>query len=565
MKKRTKGILAFAFLGGIMVTSTVVIAIPGLAPTEMDSDPLIPRVTDVDHDYSENYKDTERVMFCGTGQPPDSTAFVREFEIPTACTNPLAIAVDYNGNPWFVESNTGRVATFDPETETFTEYPNPSWPLNATSMMWGMDYAPDGLVWFTDDWSDSIWVFNTVNGQYGNIPYPRAANDPLPQRLLIDGSQVIVNDFYGNMLTFLDPNQPDSFLIAPSPIDGAVTAGFAPDDAGNIWYTSWLYPDGNGFLVKFHHARYVDVATTLEQPYLPPIDFVDLYELPSSLQTPNGITISSDGNIWLAGTTSSYVFEFNPSFGYFTQYVTADPMPSTYGNHTGVIKTPISRPYWMATDDVGRIVFNSQTSNNISVLDPASQKLVEYHVPSKNPYWADCSAPTITNDTATVTPISTAERCGVAQIFDFDVYDDQIWFTEWAENKIGVVDTAIPLPFDINVSSDSTVFLERGAIESFSFDVVVAANDIVITNDTGVQFTPFATSASEYVSALILSDLNNNFDTVNNDQKDLTAEITNPTVLISVSGNAPSGIYKVLLGAQASDVAIGKFVTVTVP
>ena len=34
MKKQTKGILAFAFLGGIMVTSGVTIAIPGLAPEE---------------------------------------------------------------------------------------------------------------------------------------------------------------------------------------------------------------------------------------------------------------------------------------------------------------------------------------------------------------------------------------------------------------------------------------------------------------------------------------------------------------------------------------------------
>ena len=37
-----------------------------------------------------------------------------------------------------------------------------------------------------------------------------------------------------------------------------------------------------------------------------------------------------------------------------------------------------------------RIVFNAQTANTISVMDPKSQSLVEYHVPSKNPYWGDC-------------------------------------------------------------------------------------------------------------------------------------------------------------------------------
>ena len=45
---------------------------------------------------------------------------------------------------------------------------------------------------------------------------------------------------------------------------------------------------------------------------------------------------------------------------------------STYGNQTGVVKTPISRPYWIESDDQGRIVFNEQTANNISVMDPKS-------------------------------------------------------------------------------------------------------------------------------------------------------------------------------------------------
>ena len=47
-------------------------------------------------------------------------------------------------------------------------------------------------------------------------------------------------------------------------------------------------------------------------------------------------------------------------------------MLSTYGNQTGIIKSPISRPYWIEADDQGRLVFNEQTSNNISVMDPKS-------------------------------------------------------------------------------------------------------------------------------------------------------------------------------------------------
>jgi len=577
VKRKTKGILAFAFLGGIMVTSTVVIAIPGLAPVDQDPG-MLPDANVKDVDYSANYAEADRARYCGTGLPPLSTAYIREFAIPTECTNPLAIAVDYDGNPWFAESNTGRVATFDLETETFTEYPNPSWPEGAVSMMWGMDHASDGMVWFTDDASDSLWMFHPITGQYGRLPVPAAVSDPLPQRLVVDGSQIVVNDFYGNMLVFLDPGQPDTFLVAPSPIDGTVTAGFAPDADGYIWYTTWDgSPGGDDYLVRFDHGRYVDVAATTGQMFLPPIDFVDLIELPPTIQTPNGIAISGDGGIWLADTTSSSVFEFDPATGLFMQYVTASPMESTYGNKTGVIKSPLSRPYWMTTDDVGRLVFNSQLSNNISVLDPVQQRIIEYHVPSKNPYWTDCGE--VPGDDSSDGPDNGGDapqsaanpdaaggmasgRCGVAQVFDLDVHGDRIWFTEWAENKIGVVDTSIPAPFDVEPSTQYT-FATPDGTTSVTFDVTGPATD---SGDMSAQIEPFAASGSPYVFATMLADMGaqDEIGGFGDDGQAYTAKLSEIPVMISVADDAPSGIYKVLLGAQAPDVSVGRFVTVIV-
>ncbi len=574
MKQRAKGIFVTVFFGGILITSLVVIAIPGVEPDERGMGSPAPSVAGLDLDYSANYEEADRVRYCGTGLPPLSTAYIREFAIPTECTNPLAIAVDYDGNPWFAESNTGRVATFDLETETFTEYPNPSWPEGAVSMMWGMDHAPDGMVWFTDDASDSMWMFHPITGQYGRLPVPAAVPDPLPQRLIVDGSRIVVNDFYGNMLVFLDPSQPDRFLVAPSPIDGTVTSGFVPDAEGYIWYTSWDgMPGGDGYLVRFDHDRYVDVAATTGQAYLPPIDFVDLIELPPTVQTPNGIAISGDGGIWLADTTSSSVFEYDPAMGLFTQYVTASPIESTYGNKTGVIKSPLSRPYWMTADDAGRLVFNSQTSNNISVLDPILQRIVEYHVPSKNPYWADCGA--VPGDGAYGGPDSgdasqsaadpdaaggmASERCGVAQVFDLDVHGDKIWFTEWAENKIGVVDTSVPAPFDVEPSTQFTA-APPGGTASVTFDVTGPAAD---SGDRSAQIEPFAVSGSPYVLATMLAGAGAQ-DGDGYDGRAYGANLSGIPVLIAVAGDAPSGIYKVLLGAQAPDVSVGRFVTVIV-
>ena len=160
------------------------------------------------------------------------------------CTNPLAIVTDYDGNVWFAQTNTGKLSKFDPNTETFAEYDNPTWPKNGRSMMWGMDYAPDGSVWFTDEAFDSVWKFDTFDEEYNRLGYP-STDDSLPQRLQIDGSQIIINDFTGNKLTFLDIGQSTGdieYISLPSPIDNSVTADFTVDEDGQCLVYKLVIP-----------------------------------------------------------------------------------------------------------------------------------------------------------------------------------------------------------------------------------------------------------------------------------------------------------------------------------
>ena len=533
MKK--KGLAVAVFFGFILLTSTVMIAIPGLSP-EMEDDPDL-TMTGTPAD---NFPDSERAQFCGSAIAK-STTFVQEYSIPTPCTNPLSITTDYDGNVWFTQTNTGKIAKFDPVSESFTEYENPLWPQGGRSMMWGIDYAPDDSLWFTDETFDSVWKFSIIDEEYDRLAYP-SETDSLPQKLLVDGSQIIINDFTGNKLTFLDPNQAGedvNYLSIPSPIDDSVTADFAIDSENNVWFTNWLFQQG-GVLVKFDQNGYFDSVTRSGEEYLPLLDFVEIFELPRELLTPNGAVVSDDGLIWLADTTSSSFFSFDPIRGEFTQYVTADPLQSTYGNQTGIVKSPISRPYWMESDNQGRIVFNAQTANNISVMNPVSQSLVEYHVPSKNPYWGDCDPGT---------GLMLAD-CGVAQVFDFTVDNQKIWFTEWVENNIGVVDTSIPLPYEIQLEAND---LNIAPGDSQRFNFIVSS-----------EFQRESLGAS-----LILSPANDslmvNLEHGTHSSFQLEPGSSYPVhTTISVSEDAVSGQYKVLLGAQSSDVAISKFVTVTV-
>ncbi|MGB1378413.1 MAG: lyase [Nitrosopumilus sp.] len=539
MKKQTKGILAFAFLGGIMLTSGVLIAIPGYDEDVDYAAMNDPEVT-ITGTPADNYPDVERSQFCSSDKIAKSTKFVQEFIIPTECTMPLAITSDYDGNVWFAQTNTGNLAKFDTITQTFTEFENPTWPDGARSMMWGIDYAPDGSVWFTDETYDSVWKFSTLDEEYERLSYPSEGNT-LPQKLRIDGSQIIINDFTGNKLTILDVNPSDTevnYLSVPSPVDDSVTSDFAIDGNDNIWYTNWLYQQG-GILIQFNQNDYLDDVANSGQPFLPLIDYIVGYPLPVQLLTPNGVTFSDDGTLWLADTTSSSFFSFDPSTEQFIQYVTADPILETFGNQTGVVKSPISRPYWIENDGQGKLVFNAQTANNISVMDPKTQTLVEYHVPSKNPNWADCDS-----------GVEVMENCGVAQIFDFAISGEKIWFTEWVENKIGVVDTSVPLSFEIQLESE-TMKLSPG--DSSTNHLIFSPKSV---NDF-VEISSIISTTHDFLNVDLIHNSAEKFELNSNDSAALHVEI-------SASEQAMPGTYKILLGGQTSDIAISKYLTVIV-
>ncbi len=531
---KIKGLIVVVFFGGIMVTSGFGLQ-SMMSPPPSDNPELTITGTPAD-----NFPDEQRAQFCGSGNAK-STDYIREFSIPTPCTNPLAVVTDYDGNVWFTQTNTGKLAKFDPTTERFTEYDNPSWPQGGRSMMWGIDYAPDGSVWFTDEAYDSVWKFSTIDEKYERLGYPGEGNS-LPQKLKIYGSQIIINDFTGNKLTFLNPSQSSddvNYLSIPSPVDNSVTADFAIDENDNVWFTNWLFQQG-GVLVKFNQNGYRDSAASNIEQFLPLLDFIEVYALPPELLTPNGAAVTDDGTIWLADTTSSFFFNFDPFTEEFTQYVTSDPQLSTYGNQTGIIKFPISRPYWIEADEQGRLVFNEQTSNNISVMDPKLQSLVEYHVPSKNPNWGDC-------DPGTGMML---DNCGLAQIFDFTIDGEKIWFTEWVENNIGVVDTSVPLPLQIQLELDSLT-LAPGDSQSLNFVVSPTSQKDLF----GVSL--ILTPTHDFLSIDLTDGTPEVF------QLDFDAPRPIHTT-ISASNDAVPGTYKVLLGVQSSDIAISKFITVTI-
>ena len=561
MKTRKKGILFFALVAGIMLSSAITLAVnpaqwfgdPSLddglqIPTAEELDAFDPDALGLELGYS----DAESLQFCSTNEQAMSNEYVKEYKIPTPCTQPLAITVDHNGMVWFAQTNTGKVTKFDPLTETFTEYDNAVWkniekilivsaiennmvPEKLRSMMWGMDYFPDGSIWFTDERTDAIWKFSIDSESYDRISYSQTdeGKSSLPQKLVIEGSKIIINDFTGGRLSFLDYAQDREGLrhyAIPSVMEDAVTSDFAIDSEKNVWYTNWV-PSGLGILVKFDYPGYEFKSSQGEVTQgLLLQDFVEWYNFPAGLTTPNGVAVGPDQKIWIADTSSNYFFSFDPKTEEFTKYVTSIPTIDSYGNASDFIKNPVSRPYWIERSD-GNLIMNEHNANRIGVFNPFSETLVEYTVPSRNPNWADCEG---------------IDYCGVAQVFDFAAYGEKIWFTEWVENNIGVVDTSIPLPFSIDIDKKQ-ITLEKGQTTQLTLEVAKTLfSDAFDVNVNSSSTSTFSDIIITHENSFSLSDK------------------TTISVEIMASEYALSGTHKVLLGVYTNDIAVSQFVTVIV-
>ena len=554
MKTRKKGIIFFAIVAGIMLSSGVTIAI-NPAQWFGDSTVNIDEITDEEFDalgLELGYSDDQALQFCSTNEYAMSNEYVKEYKIPTACTQPLAITVDHNGMVWFAQTGTGKVAKFDPLTETFTEYANPVWeeiekqfilnaiknnatPEKLRSMMWGMDAFPDGSIWFTDERTDAIWKFSIDSELYDRISYTQIdEGNSLPQKLIIDGSKIIINDFTGGKLSFLDYAQDRQGLrhyAIPSVMEDAVTGDFAIDSDKNVWYTNWV-PRGQGILIKFDYPGYESESAQGEVTQgLLLQDFIEWYNFPVGLATPNGVAVGPEQKIWIADTSSNYFFSFDPKTEEFTKYVTSIPTIDSYGNFG---KNPVSNTYWIEHSD-GNLIMNQHNANRIGVFNPYSETLVEYTVPSRNPNWADCEG---------------IEYCGVAQVFDFAVDGKKIWFTEWVENNIGVVDTSILLPFSIDVNTNQ-ITLEKGQ----TVEITLEAD--IIPNFTGTEINARVNSSvTSTFSDIVIKPTLTDF-SLSDDPISIPVEIT-------ASEHALTGTHKVLLGAYTDDIAVSQFITVTI-
>ena len=400
-------------------------------------------------------------QFCGTNTAPNSNAYITEVTLPNECEMPLGIALD-GGKVWYVSTKRGVLGSYDTSAGRFSEYEIPSWPTRSLPfaavpswlMSWDVKLDSSGNVWFTDE-NNTIWRFNRSTDHFDmfKVPakYPSTMDFDQQGNIYFIGinSQSL---FFGDLSKMRNATS-DGFTEIPLPLNAfsginlqlVTSGGLVVDKEHNdVWVSLLSFQAQKGQLFLY------DIGTH---------KFTRIVDLPQDLGAPVGMELDNSGNVWVADHATSTFFKYDPLNGNITKFVTSIASPKIYGGSTP--PSAYTLPYWIHKGVDGSLWFNEHTGNKIARFDPQNLTLVEYWIPSQNRGWALCpeGAPT----------------CGLANALQFTTGpNNQIWFTEWTENKIAKLDASEQVP--IRVSAPAEIAVEKGQSKEVKVTIDASAN-----------------------------------------------------------------------------------------
>lgn len=472
-----------------------------------------------------------KVRFCGEESQANSNAYVTEHVLPSDCELPLGIAVD-SDKVWYLSTKQGTLGSYSLATGEFEEVEIPSWPSRSSpdpgvfSMTWATKTDGDGNVWFTDDRQNLLWKFDAATGEFSSFKSP--ATGPISFDFDANGNIYLVgvrsNSLYFGNMAEMNPGTLDGFTEIKLPLDvfsdierGVVSGSLAVDRERNAVWTSVLVFDQRGQIYKY------DVEA----------NEVSVYDLPADLKSPVGTTVDGDGNLWVTDHATNIFFMLNAETGSITKYSTTTLSPRVLGAVPS--SGAYTLPYWIQADSDGNLWFNQHVGNKINKFDPSTQTMVEYWIPTQNPYWANCA--------------EGVDECGVSNTLQLSVGPSgQVWFTEWTENKIGTVNTGEQVPLSVSAPEEITV--SRGDSADIRVDLASQSNlDVAMV------------SSGTFTSTGTLGDSTGIFS-----QQSLSVNSAGKQVsyVFTPAADLAPGQYVLMLGADQGDFAVLKAVRVNV-
>jgi len=208
-------------------------------------------------------------------------------------------------------------------------------------------------------------------------------------------------------------------------------------------------------------------------------------------------------------------------------------------------------PYWIQKSGDGSLWFNEHTGNRIAKFDPINNTLIEYWIPTQNKLFGMCQ----NNNNNNAADKNNNQKCGIANALQFSVgqnKDDsnQIWFTEWSENKIGKVNVQKQLPFHVSIPIKE-VAVKRGESLEVKVDI-----------DTSTNQRIRMVAAGTFTST---GDLGNSTGSFSEESFSLSAGNTKQiSFIFTPSSDLKAGVYMLMIGAENDDVSYLKAVRINI-
>jgi virginiamycin B lyase len=175
--------------------------------------------------------------------------------------------------------------------------------------------------------------------------------------------------------------------------------------------------------------------------------------------------------------------------------------------------------------------------------------LIEYWIPTQNKLFGMCQ----NNNNAA--DKNNNQKCGIANALQFSVgqnKDDsnQIWFTEWTENKIGKVNVQKQLPFHVSIPIKE-VAVKRGDSLEVKVDIESSTNQTI-----------HMIAAGTFTST---GDLGSSTGSFSEESFSLSAGNTKQiSFIITPSSDLKAGVYMLMIGAENDDVSYLKAVRINI-
>ena len=492
------------YTGIIAILSFLLILFTISTIVKVDSENAVATASSSSSSFQQNEKlKTFQNSFCGTNSMPNSTEYVTEYVLPQNCEMPLGIEVDIKEDRvWYVSTKKGILGSYDIKEDKFNEEMQiPTWQSRNNdrefSQVWDVEIDnqdnANGDVWFTDGKQNAIWRFITSTNSFERYTIPGQSQDfgtTYPSSIEFNPNNDNIVYFVGMFspsiwiaeIDRLKNGTSEGITEIPIPIEGfeetdpvfVTTGSLAFDEKENALWVSMMIYGYKGQIIKY----------SLDNKSF------DAFDLPSDLNSPWGLTIDDNSNLWVTNAGTSIFYKLSPgknndddSDGRSAQDFEIEKFVTSKGSFRIFGKLPESGierdfqnryytlPSMVKVSNDGLVWFNEQHGNKLSKFDPSTEILIEYWVPTQNRLWGICSNDDISNNNSS---IKNNDICGIANVLQFSIGKDdkQIWFSEWSQNKIGKVEAVDDVPFSIDVfESDEELTIERGQKEKIKLSI----------------------------------------------------------------------------------------------